>query len=40
MRSRAYKDGGFYVTNEQHIAAFRDLVLDKVGGLATSGVGA
>ena len=40
MRSRAYKDGGFYVTNEQHIAAFRDLVLDKVGGLATAGVGA
>jgi hypothetical protein len=31
MRSRAYKDGGFYVTNEQHIAGFRDLVLAKVG---------
>jgi Rieske 2Fe-2S family protein len=31
MRSRAYEQGGFYVTNEQHIAVFRDLVLDRLG---------
>jgi Rieske 2Fe-2S family protein len=31
MRSRAYERGGFYVTNEQHIAAFRDFVLDRLG---------
>jgi Rieske 2Fe-2S family protein len=30
MRSRAYANGGFYVTNEQHIATFRDLVLDRI----------
>ncbi|MFN8594299.1 MAG: aromatic ring-hydroxylating dioxygenase subunit alpha [Thermomicrobiales bacterium] len=30
MRSRAYRDGGLYVTNEQHIAVFRDLVLDRL----------
>ena len=30
MTSRAYADGGVYVTNEQHIAAFRDLVLDRL----------
>lgn len=32
MRSRAYEKGGFYVTNEQHIAVFRDLVLSRVTG--------
>lgn len=32
MRSRAYADGGVYVTNEHHITAFRDLVLDHLGG--------
>lgn len=31
MRSRAYDRGGLYVTNEQHIAVFRDLVLGKLG---------
>jgi glycine betaine catabolism A len=31
MRSRAYERGGFYVTNEQHIAGFRDFVLDRLG---------
>jgi Rieske 2Fe-2S family protein len=31
MRSRAYDHGGFYVTNEQHIAVFRDLVLERLG---------
>lgn len=31
MRSRAYADGGLYVSNEQHIAVFRDLVRDRVG---------
>ncbi|MBL8130159.1 MAG: aromatic ring-hydroxylating dioxygenase subunit alpha, partial [Chloroflexia bacterium] len=31
MRSRAYNQGGFYVTNEQHIAVFRDLVLERLG---------
>ncbi len=31
MRSRAYDRGGFYVTNEQHIAAFRDFVLERLG---------
>ena len=31
MRSRAYEQGGFYVTNEQHIAVFRDLVLERLG---------
>jgi len=31
MRSRAYAAGGLYVTNEQHIAAFRDLVLERLG---------
>jgi Rieske 2Fe-2S family protein len=31
MHSRAFVDGGFYVTNEQHIAVFRDLVLERVG---------
>ena len=31
MRSRAYAGGGLYVTNEQHIAAFRDLVLERLG---------
>jgi len=31
MRSRAYEQGGFYVTNEQHIAVFRDLVLHQLG---------
>lgn len=31
MHSRAYANGGFYVTNEQHIAVFRDLVLERVG---------
>lgn len=31
MHSRAYEHGGFYVTNEQHIAAFRDLVLQRLG---------
>jgi Rieske 2Fe-2S family protein len=30
MRSRAYAAGGHYVTNEQHIARFRDLVLDRL----------
>jgi Rieske 2Fe-2S family protein len=34
MRSRAYANGGLYVTNEQHIAAFRDLVLERVGALS------
>lgn len=31
MHSRAYDKGGFYVTNEQHIAVFRDLVLNQLG---------
>ncbi len=31
MGSRAYANGGVYVTNERHIAAFRDLVLDRLG---------
>ena len=31
MHSRAYANGGFYVTNEQHIAVFRDLVLERIG---------
>jgi len=31
MSSRAYADGGLYVENELHIAAFRDLVLEKLG---------
>jgi len=31
MRSRAYANGGFYVTNEQHIAGFRDFVLHHLG---------
>ncbi|MDQ2654182.1 MAG: aromatic ring-hydroxylating dioxygenase subunit alpha [Chloroflexota bacterium] len=31
MHSRAYADGGFYVSNEQHIAVFRDLVLERIG---------
>jgi len=31
MSSRAYAHGGLYVENELHIAAFRDLVLAKVG---------
>lgn len=30
MSSRAYRDGGLYVTNEQHIAVFRDLVLSRL----------
>lgn len=34
MRSRAYERGGFYVTNEQHIAGFRDLVLRQLGELS------
>jgi Rieske 2Fe-2S family protein len=34
MRSRAYENGGFYVTNEQHIAVFRDLVLRQLGEIA------
>jgi Rieske 2Fe-2S family protein len=34
MRSRAYENGGFYVTNEQHIAVFRDLVLQQLGEIA------
>ena len=33
MRSRAYANGGLYVTNEQHIAVFRDLVLERLGAL-------
>jgi Rieske 2Fe-2S family protein len=33
MRSRAYAHGGLYVTNEQHIAVFRDLVLERLGAL-------
>ncbi|MDQ3410899.1 MAG: aromatic ring-hydroxylating dioxygenase subunit alpha, partial [Chloroflexota bacterium] len=32
MTSRAYRAGGVYVTNEQHIADFRDLVLDRLHG--------
>lgn len=32
MTSRAYAAGGVYVTNEQHIAEFRDLVLAKLAG--------
>lgn len=32
MGSRAYAEGGLYVTNELHIAAFRDLVLEKLNG--------
>ena len=31
MRSKAYAAGGLYVDNELHIAAFRDLVLEKLG---------
>jgi Rieske 2Fe-2S family protein len=31
MRSRAFVNGGLYVTNEQHIAGFRDLVLERLG---------
>ena len=31
MRSRAYAEGGLYVSNEQHIARFRDLVLERLG---------
>jgi Rieske 2Fe-2S family protein len=31
MRSRAFINGGLYVTNEQHIAGFRDLVLERLG---------
>jgi glycine betaine catabolism A len=34
MRSRAYVNGGLYVTNEQHIAVFRDLVLERLGAPA------
>jgi hypothetical protein len=30
MRSRAYANGGLYVSNEQHIAVFRDLVLSSL----------
>lgn len=30
MTSRAYANGGVYVTNEQHIAEFRDLVLARL----------
>ena len=30
MTSRAYDRGGVYVTNEQHIAEFRDLVLSRL----------
>ncbi len=30
MGSKAYASGGVYVTNEHHIAAFRDLVLEKL----------
>ena len=32
MGSKAYAEGGLYVTNELHIAAFRDLVLEKLHG--------
>ena len=32
MGSKAYADGGHYVSNELHIAAFRDLVLEKLHG--------
>jgi Rieske 2Fe-2S family protein len=32
MSSRAYAEGGLYVTNERHIAGFRDLVLAKLAG--------
>ncbi|MGH2534685.1 MAG: aromatic ring-hydroxylating oxygenase subunit alpha [Thermomicrobiales bacterium] len=31
MRSKAYARGGLYVDNERHIAAFRDLVLERLG---------
>jgi len=31
MRSRAFANGGLYVTTVQHIAVFRDLVLDRLG---------
>ena len=31
MHSRAFDHGGLYVTNEQHIAIFRDMVLAKLG---------
>lgn len=31
MRSRAFANGGLYVSNEQHIAKFRDLVLERIG---------
>jgi Rieske 2Fe-2S family protein len=34
MRSRAFVNGGLYVTNEQHIAGFRDLVLERLGEFA------
>ena len=34
MRSRAYVNGGLYVTNEQHIVGFRDLVLERLGAPA------
>jgi Rieske 2Fe-2S family protein len=37
MRSRAYEAGGVYVANETHIAAFRDLVLEKLGHLPRVG---
>lgn len=31
MSSRAYARGGVYVSNENHIAGFRDLVLERLG---------
>ncbi|HAT43528.1 MAG TPA: hypothetical protein DCS90_00370, partial [Ktedonobacter sp.] len=31
MGSRAYKSGGVYVPVEQHIRAFADFVLERVG---------
>ena len=33
MSSKAFAQGGVFVANERHIAAFRDFILDRVGDL-------
>jgi Rieske 2Fe-2S family protein len=35
MTSKAYEHGGVFVPNELHIAAFRDMVLERLGHLAS-----
>lgn len=37
MKSRAYEQGGFYVNNEEHIADFRDMILERLGEVAPYG---